>query len=70
MKNTNFNDGDTKTMKTMTSKDKKQAFIESFSPELVTETIAFLEKCVGSKETSPLQKEFALSLFKELNKLV
>ena len=29
MKNTNFNDGDTKTMKTMTSKDKKQAFIDA-----------------------------------------
>tara|TARA_A100001011_G_scaffold395511_1_gene490691 strand:+ start:78 stop:1355 length:1278 start_codon:yes stop_codon:yes gene_type:complete len=29
MKNTNFNNGDTKTMKTMTSKDKKQAFIDA-----------------------------------------
>ena len=29
MKNTNFNNGDTKTMKTMTAKDKKQAFIDA-----------------------------------------
>ena len=29
MKNTNFNNGDTKTMKTMTSKEKKQAFIDA-----------------------------------------
>ena len=29
MKNTNFNNGDTKTMKNMTAKDKKQAFIDA-----------------------------------------